>query len=135
MFAYAVVLTIAGLLLSKFDERRIDWKVEKKAYEFSGASFGEVKLQGIGKAYPVKFGRKLVGWVIDGDLTVEAETPPIGKVTRKLLSPVAVWTSDKIVGKKTSPPDPGFVKRANELINPEGSTATRTRRASLTSEW
>lgn len=116
-FAYAVVLTIAGLLLSKFDERRVDWKVEKKAYEFSGVSFGEVKLRGSGKAYPVKFGRKLVGWIIDGDLTVEAETP-IGKITRKLLSPVAVWTSEKIAEKKTSP-DPGFVKRANELINPD----------------
>ncbi|NJF24655.1 hypothetical protein [Thermococcus sp. Bubb.Bath] len=117
MFAYAVVLAIAGLLLAKFDERHIEWKVDKKAYEFSGASFGEVKLKGTGKAYPVKFGRKPVGWVIDGDLTVDAETP-IGKVTRKLLSPVAIWTSDKIVGEKTSP-DPGFVKRANELINPD----------------
>ncbi len=118
-FAYAVVLSIAGLLLTKFDEKRLDWKVEKKAYEFNGASFGDVKLNGSGKAYPVKFGRKPVGWVIDGDLTVEADTPPIGKVTRKLLSPVAVWTSEKIAVKKTSP-DPGFVKRANELINPEG---------------
>lgn len=132
-FAYAVVLSIAGLLLTKFDEKRLDWKVEKKAYEFNGASFGDVKLNGSGKAYPVKFGRKPVGWVIDGDLTVEADTPPIGKVTRKLLSPVAVWTSEKIAVKKTSP-DPGFVKRANELINPEGSTATRTGGVSLTSE-
>lgn len=37
---------------------------------------------------------------------------------RKLLSPVAVWTSERIAKKKTSP-DPGFVKRANELINPD----------------
>nr|WP_088858983.1 hypothetical protein [Thermococcus profundus] len=117
MFAYAVVLSIAGLLLTKFDERRLEWKVERNAYEFNGASFGGVRLNGSGKAYPVKFGRKLVGWVIDGDLTVEAETP-IGKVTRRLLSPVAVWTSEKIAEKKTSP-DPGFVKRANELINPD----------------
>nr|WP_157255077.1 hypothetical protein [Palaeococcus ferrophilus] len=116
-FAYAVVLLIAGLLLAKFDERNIEWKVEKKAYEFSGASFGEVKLKGTGKAYPVKFGRKPVGWVIDGDLMVETETP-IGNVTRRLLSPVVVWTSEKIAERKTSP-DPGFVKRANELINPD----------------
>jgi hypothetical protein len=101
MFAYAVVLTIAGLLLARLDERRLEWKVEKKAYEFNGASFGGIRLDGSGKAYPVKFGGRLTGWVIDGDLTVEVETP-IGKVKRKLLSPVAVWTSERIAEKKTS---------------------------------
>ncbi|NJE06082.1 hypothetical protein E3E36_08005 [Thermococcus sp. M36] len=116
-FAYAVVLTIAGLLLAKFDEKRFDVKVEKKAYEFSGADFGEVKIVGHGKAYPVKFGRKNVGWVLNGEMVVEAETP-LGKVSKKLLSPAIVWTEEKIAGKKTSP-DPGFVSQVNELVNPE----------------
>ena len=71
-FAYAVVLALAGLLLSKFDERRLEWKVERKAYEFAGADFGDVKLKGSGKAYPVRFGRKHVGWVLDGELEVDA---------------------------------------------------------------
>ncbi len=116
-FAYAVVLAIAGILLAKFDERRLDIKVEKKAYEFSGVNFGDIAVKGQGKAYPVKFGRKIAGWVIDGNLTVEAETP-LGKVTKRLTSPVAVWTAEKIGGAKTSP-DPAFVSMANELINPD----------------
>lgn len=116
-FAYAVVLSIAGLLMAKFDEKRLDIKVENRAYEFDGADFGDVKLKGTGKAYPVKFGRKKVGWVVDGEVMVDAETP-LGKITKRLLSPVAVWTSDDIAGKKTSP-DPSFVKRANLLINPD----------------
>ncbi|NJE47399.1 hypothetical protein E3E35_08305 [Thermococcus sp. GR7] len=116
-FAYAVVLTIAGLLMAKFDEKKLDIKVEKKAYEFNGADFGDVKLRGSGKAYPIRFGRKKVGWVLDGEFTVEAETP-LGAVRKKLISPVAVWTSENITGKKTSP-DPSFVERANELINPD----------------
>ncbi|GAB6101881.1 hypothetical protein JCM16138_11040 [Thermococcus atlanticus] len=116
-FAYAVVLAIAGILLAKFDEKKLDIKVEKKAYEFSGADFGDVKLRGSGKAYPVKFGRKSIGWVIDGDVSVEAETP-LGRVTKRLLTPVAVWTGERIGGKKTSP-DPGFVARVNGLVNPE----------------
>ncbi|HDZ35588.1 MAG TPA: hypothetical protein ENH81_01570, partial [Thermococcus sp.] len=86
-FAYAVVLSIAGLLMAKFDEKRLDIKVENRAYEFDGADFGDVKLKGTGKAYPVKFGRKKVGWVVDGEVTVEAETP-LGKITKRLLSPV-----------------------------------------------
>ncbi len=116
-FAYAVVLSIAGLLLSKFDERRMEIKVEKKAYEFSGADFGDVKLKGSGKAYPVKFGRKRAGWVLDGEVEVEAETP-LGKISKKLLSPVVVWTEESIAGKKTAP-DPGFAARVNEMINPD----------------
>ena len=116
-FAYAVVLAIAGLLLSKFDERRMEIKVEKKAYEFSGADFGDVKLKGSGKAYPVKFGRKRVGWVLDGEVEVEAETP-LGKVAKRLLSPVILWTEENIAGKKASP-DPAFVSRVNEMVNPE----------------
>ena len=116
-FAYAVVLTIAGLLLTKVDERRLDLKVENKAYEFSGADFGDVKLKGSGKAYPVKFGRKHVGWVLNGELRVEAETP-LGKVSKRLLSPVIVWTAEKIAGKRGSP-DPGFVSMVDELVNPE----------------
>ncbi|NJE75900.1 hypothetical protein [Thermococcus sp. ES12] len=116
-FAYAVVLAIAGLLLSKFDEKRLDLKVESKAYEFEGADFGEVKLRGTGKAYPMKFGRKRIGWVIDGSVEVEAETP-LGRVTKRLLSPVIVWTEEKIVGRKTAA-DSGFVSRVNEMINPD----------------
>lgn len=74
-FSYAVVLTIAGILLAKLDEKRVDLKVEKKAYEFEGTSFGEVDLKGSGKAYPMKFGRKLAGWIIDGDLTLRLTLP------------------------------------------------------------
>ncbi len=111
-FAYAVVLTIAGgLLLAKFDERRLDLKVEGKAYEFKGgADFGDVKLEGKGKAYPpVKFGRKRVGWVLDGEAMVKARTPPLGEITKKLLSPpVVVWTEENVAGKKV-PADPAFV--------------------------
>ncbi len=117
MFAYAVVLTIAGLLLVKFDEKRLDMKVERKAYEFEGADFGDIKVLGRGKAYPVKFGRKRVGWVLDSEVTVEVETP-LGKVSKKLLAPVIVWTEENLEGKKTSP-DPAFVARVNGLINPE----------------
>ncbi|MCD6372717.1 MAG: hypothetical protein J7L37_04120, partial [Thermococcus sp.] len=116
-FAYAVVLVIAGILLAKFDERRLDIKVEGKAYEFEGADFGGVRLKGAGKAYPVKFGRKKVGWVVDGEVTVEADTP-LGRVTKRLLSPVIVWTEEKIAGRKTSA-DPGFVSRVNDLVNPD----------------
>ncbi|NJE10250.1 hypothetical protein [Thermococcus sp. MAR1] len=116
-FAYAVVLVIAGILLAKFDERKFDIKVEGKAYEFSGADFGEVKLRGTGKAYPVKFGRKNVAWVIDGSVEVEAETP-LGRITKRLLSPVIVWTEERIAGRKTSA-DPGFVSRVNDLVNPD----------------
>ncbi len=116
-FAYAVILAIAGLLLAKFDERRLDLKVEKKAYEFSGADFGDVRLSGSGKAYPVRFGRKKIGWVLDGDVRVEAETP-LGRVSKKLLPPVIVWTEGNLGGKKISP-DPSFVDRVNELVNPE----------------
>ncbi|NJE84448.1 hypothetical protein E3E23_01125 [Thermococcus sp. CX2] len=116
-FAYAVVLVIAGLLMAKFDEKRLDIKVEKSAYEFGGVDFDDVKLTGSGKAYPIRFGRKKVGWVIEGEVTVEAETP-LGVVRKRLLPPVAVWTSANIAGKKTSP-DPAFVERASELINPD----------------
>ncbi|ASI98826.1 hypothetical protein [Thermococcus celer] len=116
-FAYAVVLTIAGLLLAKFDERRLDLKVEGKAYEFKGADFGDVKLEGKGKAYPVKFGRKRVGWVLDGEAMVKARTP-LGEITKKLLSPVVVWTEENVAGKKV-PADPAFVGSVNRLLNPE----------------
>ncbi|MCD6523636.1 MAG: hypothetical protein J7K48_01355, partial [Thermococcus sp.] len=115
-FAYSVVLAIAGLLIGKGEERHFQWKVEKKAYEFNGADFGDVKLEGTGKAYPVKFGRKRIGWVIDGNVTVEAETP-LGKIRKALSSPVAVWGELK-VGKKTNA-DEGFVETANSLINPD----------------
>ena len=115
-FAYAVVLAIAGLLIGKGEEKNLDWKVEKKAYEFRGADFGDVRLKGSGKAYPVRFGGKRVGWVIDGEVEVEAETP-IGTIRRALLSPVAVW-GEVEVGKKTKA-DEGFVEEANRLINPD----------------
>ncbi|WP_297499841.1 hypothetical protein [Thermococcus sp.] len=116
-FAYAVVLALAGLLLLKFDERRVEWKVERKAYEFAGADFGDVKLKGSGKAYPVRFGRKHVGWVLDGELEVEAETP-LGRVRKRLLAPVAVWTGENIAGGKTTP-DPAFVSTVELLLNPD----------------
>ncbi|WP_297437715.1 hypothetical protein [Thermococcus sp.] len=116
-FAYAVILTIAGLLLAKFDEWRLDLKVERKAYEFSEADFGDVRLSGSGKVYPVRFGRKKIGWVIDGDVRVDAETP-LGRVSKKLLPPVIVWTEGNLGGKKISP-DPSFVDRVNGLVNPE----------------
>ncbi|WP_297071679.1 hypothetical protein [Thermococcus sp.] len=117
VFAYAVILTIAGLLLAKFDERRLDLKVEKKAYEFSGIEFSDVRLSGSGKAYPVRFGRKRVGWVLDGEFVVKVETP-LGKVNKKLIPPVIVWTEENLGEKKISP-DPAFVARVNELVNPE----------------
>jgi len=116
-FAYAVVLALAGLLLSKFDERRLDLKVENRAYEFNGADFGDVKLKGSGKAYPVKFGRKHVGWVLDGELEVEVETP-LGRVRKRLLAPVAAWTRENIAGGKTTP-DPAFVSTVEPLLNPD----------------
>ncbi|AEH24405.1 DMT family transporter [Pyrococcus yayanosii] len=114
-FAYAVVLAIAALLVAKFDKGEIKAKVESKAYEFTGAHFGNVELVGRGKAYPVKFGRRMVGWVIDGSVEVVAETP-LGTVRKKLIPPIAVWTSLSIVGKKTSP-DPAFVEMANRLMH------------------
>ncbi|AIU70564.1 membrane protein [Thermococcus eurythermalis] len=115
-FAYSVVLAIAGLLIGKGEERHFQWKVEKKAYEFNGADFGDVGLRGEGRAYPVKFGGKRVGWVIDGSVEVEVETP-LGKIRKALSSPVAVWGELK-VGKKTNA-DEGFVETANRLINPD----------------
>ena len=116
-FAYAVVLAIAGVLLAKFDEKRLEVKVEGKAYEFRGADFGDVKLEGEGRAYPLKFGRKKVGWVIDGEVTVKADTP-LGRITKKLFSPVVVWTEKNIAGRKV-PADRTFVEKVEELVNPE----------------
>ncbi|WP_099210625.1 hypothetical protein [Thermococcus henrietii] len=115
-FAYAVVLSIAGLLIGKGEEKRFTWKVEKKAYEFEGANFGDVGLKGRGKAYPVKFGNKRVGWVIDGEVEVEVETP-LGTIKKALSSPVAVW-GELTVGKKTKA-DENFVAEASRLINPD----------------
>ncbi|WP_297523691.1 hypothetical protein [Thermococcus sp.] len=115
-FAYSVVLAIAGLLLGRAEKSRFDWKVEKKAYEFSGADFGDVILRGNGKAYPVKFGGKMVGWVIDGTVEVEAGTP-LGKIRKVLSSPVAVW-GELEVGKKVKA-DEAFVETASRLINPD----------------
>ncbi|ACS33862.1 hypothetical protein [Thermococcus gammatolerans] len=115
-FAYAVVLTIAGLLVGRSEKRSFSWRVEKKAYEFNGADFGDVRLRGEGKAYPVKVGGKRVGWVIDGEIEVEAETP-IGTIRKTLSSPVAVW-GELRVGKKAKADD-SFVEEANRLINPE----------------
>ncbi len=116
-FAYAVVLAIAGVLTAKFSKERFELKVEGKAYEFKGADFGDVKVQGDGKAYPIKFGKKKAGWIIDGDIEVTAKTP-LGEIRKRLISPVAIWTSVNIAGKRTSS-DPAFVERANELINPD----------------
>ncbi|NJE48649.1 hypothetical protein [Thermococcus sp. 9N3] len=126
-FAYAVVLSIAGLLIGKGEEKRFTWKVEKKAYEFSGAEFGDVRLKGRGKAYPVKFGNRRVGWAIEGEVEVEAETP-LGTIKKALSSPVVVW-GELTVGKKTKAEE-GFVAEVSRLINPDrlyknkkGSTA------------
>ncbi|WP_297549356.1 hypothetical protein [Thermococcus sp.] len=115
-FAYSVVLAIAGLLLGRAESNRFEWKVEKKAYEFIGADFGDVILRGSGKAYPVKFGGKMVGWVIDGSVEVEANTP-LGKIKKVLSSPVAVWGKLE-VGKKVKA-DEAFVEMASRLIDPD----------------
>lgn len=115
-FAYSVVLAIAGLLLGRAESDRLEWKVEKKAYSFDGADFGNVILRGKGKAYPVKFGGKRVGWVIDGSVEVEANTP-LGKIKKVLSSPVAVW-GELEVGKKVKV-DEAFVETASRLIDPD----------------
>ena len=115
-FAYSVVLAIASLLLGRAESSRFEWKVEKKAYEFRGADFGDVVLRGEGKAYPVKFRNRRVGWVIDGSVEVEAETP-LGKIRKALSSPVAVWGNLK-VGKKVKA-DETFVEVASRLIDPD----------------
>jgi len=115
-FAYAVVLAIAGLLIGRGEEKRFTWKVEKKAYEFSGADFGDVRLKGRGKAYPVKFGNKRVGWAIEGEVEVEADTP-LGTIRKVLSSPVVVW-GELAVGKKTKA-DESFVREVSRLINPD----------------
>jgi len=115
-FAYSVVLAIAGLLIGKGEEKRLSWKVEKKAYEFGGTDFGGVRLLGRGRAYPVKFGSRRVGWVIDGEVEVEAETP-LGRIRKALSSPVAVW-GELTVGRKTKA-DEGFIREVNRLINPD----------------
>ena len=120
-FAYSVVLAIAGLLIGSGPFRRLGSKrwftVEKKAYSFSGADFGDVRLSGSGKAYPVKVGRKAVGWVVDGEVEVEAETP-LGKVRKLLSSPVVVWTSRKLGGAKEKA-DPAFIGRVQAMLNPD----------------
>ncbi|WP_297062579.1 hypothetical protein, partial [Thermococcus sp.] len=115
-FAYSVVLAIAGLLLGRAESDRLEWKVEKKAYSFDGADFGNVILRGKGKAYPVKFGGKRVGWIIDGSVEVEANTP-LGKIKKVLSSPVAVW-GELEVGKKVNV-DEAFVETASRLIDPD----------------
>ncbi|ACJ16117.1 hypothetical membrane protein, conserved [Thermococcus onnurineus NA1] len=120
-FAYAVVLGIAGLLVGKTGFGKMKskrwFKVEKKAYEFGGVDLGDVKVDGTGKAYPVLVGKKRVGWVIDGEVEVEAETP-IGKVRKILHSPVVVWTSQKLAETKVEA-DPSFVERVQALLNPD----------------
>jgi len=115
-FAYSVVLAIAGLLIGKGEEKRFTWKVEKKAYEFSETDFDGIRLRGSGRAYPLKFGGKRVGWVIDGSVEVEAETP-LGTIRKALSSPVVVW-GELAVGKKTKA-DENFVREVNGLINPD----------------
>ncbi|WP_297509054.1 hypothetical protein [Thermococcus sp.] len=128
-FAYSVVLAIAGLLIGSGPFGRLGSKrwftVEKKAYSFSGADFGGVKLSGSGKAYPVKVGRKIVGWVIDGELEVEAETP-LGRVRKLLSSPVVVWTSRKLGGAKEKA-DPAFVERVQTMLDPDRLYRNRER--------
>ncbi|ASJ07105.1 hypothetical protein [Thermococcus pacificus] len=120
-FAYFVVLSIAGLLVGRTPFRRLSsrrwFTVERKAYSFSGADFGDVRLSGSGKAYPVKVGRKTVGWVIDGEVEVEAETP-LGRVKKLLSPPVVVWTSRKLGGAKEKA-DPTFVERVQAMLNPD----------------
>ncbi|NPA47365.1 MAG: hypothetical protein GXO14_01810 [Thermococci archaeon] len=115
-FAYAVVLGIAGFLVGRVEEKHLKWKVEKKAYEFKGANFGDVMLRGDGKAYPVKFGSRRIGWVIDGRVEVEADTP-LGKIRKTLSSPVALW-GEMPVGRKTRA-DEDFVRSVSKLINPD----------------
>ncbi len=120
-FAYSIVLAIAGLLIGSGPFRRLGSKrwftVEKKAYSFDGADFGDVRLSGNGKAYPVKVGRKTVGWVVDGEVEVEAETP-LGRVRKLLSSPVVVWTSRKLGGAKEKA-DPAFVGKVQAMLDPD----------------
>ncbi|WP_010478335.1 hypothetical protein [Thermococcus zilligii] len=119
-FAYFLVLSIAGLLVGSTPFRGSSSKwftVEKKAYSFSGADFGDVRLSGSGKAYPVRAGRKTVGWVIDREVEVEAETP-LGKVRKLLSPPVVVWTSRKLGGAKEEA-DHAFVERVQAMLDPD----------------
>jgi len=115
-FAYAVVLGIAGFLVGRAEEKHLKWKVEKKAYEFKGANFGDVELRGEGKVYPIKFGSRRIGWVIDGSVEVDAETP-LGKIRKTLSSPVVLW-GELSVGRKTKA-DEDFVRSVSRLINPD----------------
>ncbi|HII61859.1 hypothetical protein [Pyrococcus horikoshii] len=118
-FAYSVVLGIAGILVAKFDfplsKGEVYPRVEKKAYKFNGFSYGKVKLSGEGKAYPIKLGRKRIGWAIEGEVIVEADTP-LGVIKRKLIAPVAIWTSINIASEKASP-NLTFVDTANSLLS------------------
>ncbi|MDV3103694.1 hypothetical protein [Thermococcus waiotapuensis] len=119
-FAYFIVLSIAGLLVGSTPFRSSSSKwftVEKKAYSFSGADFGDVRLSGSGKAYPVRAGRKTVGWVIDREVEVEAGTP-LGKVRKLLSPPVVVWTSRKLGGAKEEA-DHAFVERVQAMLDPD----------------
>ncbi|WP_048146870.1 membrane protein [Pyrococcus abyssi] len=117
-FAYSIVLGIAGLLVARFNfpitRRGITPKVEKKAYEFEGFSYKGVSLSGSGKAYPIKLGRKRVGWAIEGDIVVEAKTP-LGIIRRKLMDPVVIW-SPISVGSRKTPPNQAFVDTVNSLL-------------------
>ncbi|AAL81197.1 hypothetical protein PFDSM3638_05380 [Pyrococcus furiosus DSM 3638] len=120
-FAYFVVLSIAGILVGGIETPRIRKKediipkVEKKAYEFNDLDFGDVKVRGEGKAYPLKFGRKRVGWAIEGSVEVEAQTP-LGSIRRKLISPVVIWTSQDIKGRKVTANE-NFVRTVEALLH------------------
>ncbi|AEC52722.1 hypothetical protein PNA2_1807 [Pyrococcus sp. NA2] len=117
-FAYSIVLGIAGLLVARFDfpatRKGITPKVEKKAYEFDGFSYKGVTLSGKGKVYPIKLGRKRVGWAIEGDVIVEAKTP-LGTIRRKLIDPVVIWSSINIGSRRTSP-NQAFIDTVNSLL-------------------
>ncbi|AIF68927.1 hypothetical protein PAP_02495 [Palaeococcus pacificus DY20341] len=115
-FAYSVVLALAGFFVGKVDVERFDIRVDKKAYAFDETELDGVILRGEGKAYPIKFGKKRVGYVIDGEVEVEAETP-IGNIKRSLSSPVAVWTREELGGRKVEG-DREFAKRMERLLNP-----------------
>ncbi|RLF89996.1 hypothetical protein DRN82_03795 [Thermococci archaeon] len=126
--AYSIVLGIAGLLVARFDfpirrGRDITPKVERKAYEFTGLTYDGVVVKGDGKAYPIKFGKKRVGWAIEGDVTVEVKTP-IGTVRKRLIGPTVIWTRLNLEGRKVSP-NPAFVETVSSMLSPriyEGKT-------------
>ncbi|AFK22610.1 hypothetical protein [Pyrococcus sp. ST04] len=119
-FGYFIVLSIAALFVSSFSTPKITKKedlipkIERKAYEFHEVSIEDIRLFGEGKAYPLKFGRKKVGWALEGDVNIEVKTP-LGRIRRRLFAPVVVWAPIEIKGKKASPNE-NFILTTESLL-------------------